>query len=354
MSALLSVADPTTTVSVNGIASASETAPVDIHPGDVLDVAGNGVAELRLESGAVLRIGAGSSATFDSAGANEARLSVVVGSVWLAAATGDPTNVVVEIPGATATASGASVAVICDPVTCHIGAADGPAIVAPNAGALINLQPHQYATVAGGVVSGPAAFPPSALVVVPFLQQNAALDVQEGLRTSAEGTVIKPIDAMLDGAYRVTYTTTENDRDDVTGTSIDRTARIATTCLGLACAITFTTELSNGSGSVIELSTPMTFDGTTYHGVLTQSNSCSDFAPRAAPDAAVDYTGTVDLTPDAAAFLDGRLIVTGYSSINLDVSIVNPAGQASGCRINLRNDGFSARSLTVGVGVRLA
>ena len=318
----------------------------------MLGVGGNGVADLRLESGAVFRIGAGSNATFSSAGASEARLSVVVGSVWLATATDDPTSVVVEIPGATTTASGASLAVICDPVTCHIGAADGPAIVTPNAGAPINLQPHQYATAAAGVVSGPAAFPPSALVVVPFLQQNAALDVQQGIRTSAEGAVIKPIDAVLDGTFRVTYTTTENDRDDVTGASIERTARIATTCLGLACAITFTTELSSGTGSVIELATPMTFDGTTYHGVLTQSSNCSDFAPSAAPDAAVDYTGAVDLTPDAAALLDGIPAVTGYSSINLDVSVVNPAGQSSGCRINLRNDGFSARSLTVGIGVR--
>jgi hypothetical protein len=121
----------------------------------------------------------------------------------------------------------------------------------------------------------------------------------------------------------------------------------------LVCDVTLSVDLKGASGETITLDTPLSFDGSSYHGELTQSDPCHQRQTFDTKEGAEqDYTGTVEIVTGRASIVDGLYRADEFHSTNVDTTVVNDVGRAFGCSVNPNNDGFSTTSTTIGSAVR--
>ncbi len=359
----LRAAAGTVTVVHDGGAAITVADAETVVTGDRVTVAPGGLAELTTPAG-VMRVGDASKAVaFDlETPAGTTTISLEHGNVWIVATTGSlaitlPDAGITVAPGDLSAGIRASglrasddsgrAAVLCDDGGCAVAALAGSVSVGTDGAASAVLSLGTALDLVGG--SAPVAVAPSATAVTPFLLQNVQLDRAGGI--GPEPTT-GATSASLDGSYVVTYRTVENDRDPLTDETVDRAVTIATACVRFTCTLDYGTELKDPVGNIIVLHTPLTFDGTAYHGQLTSTDPCLDRSFSEIPDAQI-YTGQIDVEPTTAEPRDDGAVVVLFQSTATDDSVIAPAGQAAGCRINLNNDGFSAHSVSTGPGVRL-
>ncbi len=336
------------TVELNG-QLVEGAAPTDVVDGTTIAVSADGLAQLVLPSTAVIRLGSAATASFQSAGNDAATVSLSTGSLWVAAPPDDTTNITADLGGVQLLSQGARLYAGCDVATCFAGTIDGAVQLAGTP-----LLPNTYVNIASGVPSLPLPFPPSAMFVSGFPLQNTLLDTTAGFRpataTGAAGTET----AILEGAYRVTYETTESDRADLLGGGpVDRAVSIHTECAGLDCKLIFTTELQQPDGSVATTDTTLTFEGTVYHGVDVHLFACGTNTGDQFADG-LEYTADITVTVTAAEFQDGTPTVVGFDSRTVELNIINEAGKAGDCGlINLTNNSYIVNTVTLGTGVRI-
>ena len=347
----------TTTVATPGIG---------LVPGATVSVNGPGRTTVSLGSGAVVRLGDDSAATFTSRGPDDTSWALARGAIWATAPTADTTTTTIDIAGASVTSAGARLYAGCADDACFVGTVDGvatatatattTATVAASADASVALPPFRAITTGGGTMSPPSAFPPSALRAIPFAAENVLLDEAAALRAPVpDGAAVTDLSTVsLDGSYTVTYRTVESDRDDIDPTSagVDRAVTVRTECAGIVCTLVYATEMKGALGDTVVAETPLTFDGAQYHGTASSLDPCDDFKNLVTVEDAIAYTGLTDVSITSAAYVDGIPVATGLDVRIDETNVVTDAGRAIDCVINLRNDGYSAHAVVVGVGTR--
>lgn len=357
---LRAVVTPTSGTVLVAAPDASPSAAVGaatVASGSTIRVQEAGGADLAIGDGAIARLGADSTVVYRSTGPDAATIELATGTVWLTSSVAATTVLTLDVPGAAALIGGARVLAGCAADECFIGAIGGPiggAIsVVDAAGATSTVASGTYVKTSPGSVSAPVAFPPSALGVNPFAVQNISLDIAAGITpVAADGSPADATTARIDGDFTVTYRTTESDRDDLDGSTVDRHVSIRTQCEGLTCAVIFSTELKAPDGSITTLDTPLDFDGTAYHGALSSTYQCQNHRTGATAADALTYTSTLSLTVTGASYGLGVPVVTTFAAVLDERNEVSDEGRAIKCNINLRNDGYSSHAVTAGAGVR--
>ena len=319
------------------------TGTLPVASGTTFTVDPAGLAQLVDEQGSTVRFGPETSVVLDTAPDGSLSVAVQGSKLWLVSPEGSTVAVHIDLDGTAVEAIGANLLAGCDGSDCFVGVLDGTATVSAGTGNPVDLSAFQQVGIAGGSITAPGSLPPSAITADEFANQNSLLDQQQGLR----GTPDSPSRAALDGDYTVTYKTIASDRDPVTDDTVQRTAHVTTTCEQLVCAVTLSVEVKGANGETITLDTPLSFDGTSYHGQLTRSDPCHQRQTFDTKDGAnQDYTGDVEVVVDQASVVDGLYRANGFSSTNIDTTTVNDVGRAFGCSVNPNNDGFSTTSTT--------
>ena len=345
----LSIIAGSVTIAVPGSPSLQVTGKMPIAAGSTFTVDSAGLAQLVDEQGSTVRFGPETSVTLGTAPDGSLAVGLKGSRVWATSPANSNRSINIDLDGVAIQFAAANVLAGCDGTECFVGVLDGSASVGAAPASKADLGRWQQVAVVGGQLGSIAPFAPSAITADSFASQNFVLDQQQHLRGAPSNQAY----ASLDGNYEVTYKTIENDRDPVTGETVTRAAHITTACVRLVCVLTLSLELKGPNGDTITLDTPLAFDGSAYRGVVTQTDPCYQRHSGETQDGAEQvYTGKVEIVVEKGSLRDGLYVADGYSSTNVDTTVVNEAGRAFGCSVNLNNDGFSATSTTTGIAVR--
>ncbi len=158
----------------------------------------------------------------------------------------------------------------------------------------------------------------------------------------------------LVGSYSVEYTTTESDRDAITGGTVVRNAEVTGSCEGDQCDLSFTTEIKLPDGSPGTTTTVLVFDGTTFSGTGSLATSCDGMTTLTTVEDGILYNFETTITPTATAIENGHEVVKSFKLVSIESNEITPSGRAAGClMINPSGpDPFATHATVAGVGTR--
>lgn len=301
----------------------------------------DGLVEVRLGDSAVLRVLPGTDATVTArtGGAYEVALDSAAGALWIADA-GDAVSTTVTTPDGSVAADDARYTVTCGP-DCAVAVLDGTVSAGSDA-----------TGVAAGSWSPISSLAPRPITPGSLDAENIRLDLAAGFAAPADDATIRPEDGALAGSYSVVYRAVESDYGASTG-AVTRTVEVTLDCAGFDCTLAFSTELKLPDGSIGGSTTTLTFDGTSYHGVLEDSASCLSMATYDYVDGGIAFTGDTTITPTGAMPSELGAVTTAFDAVIVERNVATDAGRDAQCRINAQGpDPYSTTATVEGTGER--